>query len=165
VIQATDCDQCDEEGVCDSHFGPDMDNDGDADCYCDPGHVWEDPNDPNNFACDEIEPKPDVNACILPHNVQVGGQCHCACGWNWCSSAADDLSCCPDDSSDCAESDTDVIMTTSPDESSGDSGSTTAGESSTGSGTDTGSGSGSGTDTGMADSGSSEAGSGSGTAE
>lgn len=114
VIQATDCDECGEASVCDSHVG------SDGECYCDPGHVWADPNDPNNYDCDRIPPKPDVNACNNPHNVQVGSDCFCACGYTWQDpNDASNLTCVPDSSSDCQESDTDVLVTT--DELTGDS--------------------------------------------
>jgi hypothetical protein len=156
VIQATDCNQCGEESVCDSHLGDD------GMCYCDPGHVWSDPNDSDNFDCDEIPSKPDINACVEPHNVQFDNECFCECGWNWCSNDPADLSCCPDDSSDCQSSDTDPVLSTGDDSSSGSSGSTGGSSGSTGSETGMESGSGSGSESGSGSGSGSEEGSGSG---
>lgn len=154
VIQATDCDECDEEGVCHSHLG------SDGECYCDAGYEWSDPGDSNSYDCDRIPPKPLDNNCNNPHNVTVGDECFCACGYTWCSDAADDLSCCADDSSDCAESSTDPLET----------GGSESGGSGTGTGTGTGGssesgssgGSGGSSESGMADSSSEGSGSSSG---
>jgi hypothetical protein len=157
VIQATDCNQCGEEGVCHSYLENGV-------CYCEPGYDWSSSSS-ESFDCDRIPSKPDMNACNNPHNVLVDTQCFCECGWTWCSDDPADLSCCEGDNLGCAESETDVLSTGDGSDSSSGSGSTGGSSGSTGSETGMESGSGSGSGSGS-ESGSGEgSGSGSGSGE
>jgi hypothetical protein len=65
----------------------------DGACFCDDGHVWEEPNDPNDFDC---IPGGGTVGCDGPHNVLMGDVCYCEAGYDWCvPEDPTDFSCCP----------------------------------------------------------------------
>lgn len=98
---SVDCEQCDDSPLCHNHFGADIDSDDQADCFCDAGYTWEDPDDPNNFECEDIPEKPGTSDCVNPNNIQQGDSCLCADGFIWCDPAnANDLTCCEDPAQD-----------------------------------------------------------------
>lgn len=66
------------------------------DCVCDAGYEFEDPNDPDNFECDRIPPKPDSGQCDEPNSHPVTDGCQCDAGYNWCSDDPNDYTCCVD---------------------------------------------------------------------
>jgi hypothetical protein len=125
VVQLTDCDECNEAGVCHSFVG------SDGMCYCEAGYEWANPGDSDNFDCDRIPPKPLENGCNNPNNVQVGNDCFCACGFTWCSSDSADLTCCVFADANCEDSSTDPIQPGSEESTAFETG--TSGEGSTGS--------------------------------
>jgi hypothetical protein len=138
VVQLTDCDECGEASVCHSRRVGD-------ECFCEAGYEWA--NEGENFDCDRIPSRPDVNACTNPFNVQVGDECRCACGYTWCSADPADLTCCVSDDATCEESSTDPLPAT--DEGTADeSGTTGFGTGTTGFGTGTSTGFATGTGTG-----------------
>lgn len=95
------CEECDDSPLCHNHFGADIDGDGQADCFCDAGYTWEDPNDPGNFECERIPDKPGTSECVNEHNVQVGDSCICEDGYIWCQpDDPNDLTCCTDPAQD-----------------------------------------------------------------
>lgn len=77
---------------------------GGADCKCDAGYTWENPDDPNDYYCEEIEGKGSGDAaCDNPNNVLQGNTCYCAVGYNWCfPSDPNDYTCCIDPAQDAA---------------------------------------------------------------
>jgi hypothetical protein len=83
-------------------------------CKCDAGYTWENPDDPNDYACERIDPKPNTD-CDGPNlGDALGGGCECDPGYNWClPNDPNDFSCCLDDAQDTLSgtgdpSDTDV---------------------------------------------------------
>jgi hypothetical protein len=73
-----------------SHVGADGET-----CYCDAGYQFEDPNDPEDFDCEEIPGK--GGDCVQPNSHVLGDNCYCDAGYTWCNpSDQSDLSCCPD---------------------------------------------------------------------
>ncbi len=84
-----------EGGGCDNCGGILCHSQGTNDnCNCDPGYEWEDPDDQDNFECNPIPPK--TGDCDQPNSFVEGDQCFCEDGYNWCSEAADDFTCCED---------------------------------------------------------------------
>ncbi|MBX7082118.1 MAG: hypothetical protein K1X88_23120 [Nannocystaceae bacterium] len=77
---------------------------GGADCRCDAGYTWEDPDDPDNYSCEEIEGKGSGDAdCNNPHNYLQGNTCYCDVGFNWCAPTdPNDYTCCEDPAQDAA---------------------------------------------------------------
>jgi hypothetical protein len=66
-------------------------------CICDAGYEWVNPNDDNDFTCEEIGETGSPESCDQPHNVLTGGTCSCEAGYTWCSpDDQDDFSCCED---------------------------------------------------------------------
>lgn len=65
-------------------------------CKCDAGYQWEDPDDPDNYECEPIPPKPDSGQCDEPNSHPVTNGCQCDDGYNWCSDDPNDYTCCVD---------------------------------------------------------------------
>jgi hypothetical protein len=71
-------------------------------CKCDAGYTWENPNDPNDYECERIDPKPSADCNDFP-NLEPSGvnECRCVDGFNWCApDDPNDFSCCVDDAQD-----------------------------------------------------------------
>ncbi len=83
------CDMCGDPG-CHSELDASTNE-----CVCDPGYEFANPNDPNDFDCDPIDDnKPGDSNCVEEHNIQIGDQCACESGYAFCTTAADDYTCC-----------------------------------------------------------------------
>ena len=90
-----DCTMCsaevDPDPLCHSSF-----NAANGTCECDPGYEWENPTDPNDFSCVQIEDeKP--SACGAEGSnstTNANGDCVCVEGYEWCTTDPDDLTCC-----------------------------------------------------------------------
>ncbi|MEM7159341.1 MAG: hypothetical protein AAF799_41265 [Myxococcota bacterium] len=101
-----DCSECGNTG-CDSQLVG-------GECVCDAGHEWVNPNDANDFECDEIPGRGGDASCGGDENNPVhleGEVCVCDDGFNWCNpSDLSDLSCCEDPNQ--APGETDAPLTT-----------------------------------------------------
>lgn len=68
-------------------------------CKCDAGYTFENPSDPEDFACERIEPKP--GECDGANQHLEGDDCFCDDGFNWClPNNPNDFSCCDDPAQD-----------------------------------------------------------------
>lgn len=90
-----DCTMCntdaDPDPLCHSSF-----NAANGTCECDAGYEWENPTDPNDFACVQIEEE-EPSACGAPGSnstTDANGDCTCIEGYEWCTTDPSDLTCC-----------------------------------------------------------------------
>jgi hypothetical protein len=94
-------------------------------CKCDSGYTWENPDDPDDFECERIDPKPGADCSDFPNLEDAGfGDCRCVGGFNWCApNDPNDFSCCVDDAQD-SLSGTDTGDPTDPSDTVADTGTT-----------------------------------------
>jgi hypothetical protein len=72
-------------------------------CECDPGYVWCNPDDPNDYECCASD---DVY-CPDPNSHVFAGECVCNDGYEWCvPDDPNDLSCCPEQGTDTGSTET-----------------------------------------------------------
>ena len=106
TVGPIDCSECGNTGCNSQLVG--------GQCLCDEGHEWVNPNDDNDFECDEIPGRGGDASCGGDENNPVhleGEVCVCDDGFNWCTDDPADLSCC-EDPNQAPTNDTDVELTT-----------------------------------------------------
>lgn len=103
---SVDCEVCNDSPLC--HNQEVTNTNGEVVCVCDPGYTWEDPNDSTNLECERVPSKPGASNCVEPNSEQIGEQCYCVDGYNWCTADENDLTCCIDPAQETAAGGTDT---------------------------------------------------------